>query len=536
MYIVKNALRSISRSKGRNILIGIIVFVISFSVCVSLSIREASDTAAEEAMDGLKVTAQITMDREGMMQRGDSQEDRKELLQGTDALSLEELQQYAEAESVDSFYYTLSASLNGASLEPVDLTGVSGETTESTQESEGKAAQTEENAMPGGKGGGFMGTQGDFTLTGYSSDEAMSTFLEGSSSITDGAVFAEGTADGTCIINSELASYNDLSVGDEITLSNPNNEEETYILTICGIYETEASGDSASSMMGGFAVGADSSNQIYLSYQTLAEILAQSENAAETTTDSTTGMTTTTAIASTLNGTYTFASVEDYKTFEEEVRDMGLSEDYTVSSADLNSYEQSMEPLKNLSRYAGYFLLIVLIIGAIILIVLHIFAIRERKYEIGVLAAIGMKKWKIAVQFLTESLCVTFAALIIGAGIGAVSSVPITNQLLAQQIESSASSGQEERFGREVGGPGTQEMGERPESDTSTEKPDNDVSTERPGGFSPASYIDSISSATNIQVVGQMVGIGLLLALLSGGTALIFIMRYDPLRILSSRD
>ena len=114
MYIVKNALRSISRSKGRNILIGIIVFVISFSACVSLSIREASDTAAEEAMDGLKVTAQITMDREGMMQRGDSQEDRKELLQGTDALSLEELQQYAEAESVDSFYYTLSASLNGA--------------------------------------------------------------------------------------------------------------------------------------------------------------------------------------------------------------------------------------------------------------------------------------------------------------------------------------------------------------------------------------------------------------------------------------
>ena len=62
-----------------------------------------------------------------------------------------------------------------------------------------------------------------------------------------------------------------------------------------------------------------------------------------------------------------------------------------------------------------------------------------------------MKKWKIAVQFLTESLCITFCALIIGAGIGAVSSVPVTNHLLAQQIESTSSSGQEQRFGRETG-------------------------------------------------------------------------------------
>ena len=54
--------------------------------------------------------------------------------------------------------------------------------------------------------------------------------------------------------------------------------------------------------------------------------------------------------------------------------------------------------------------------------------------------------------------------------------------------------------------------------------------------MSPASYIDSISSATNLQVVVEMVGIGLILTVLSGCTALIFIMRYDPLRILSSRD
>lgn len=152
-----------------------------------------------------------------------------------------------------------------------------------------------------------------------------------------------------------------------------------------------------------------------------------------------------------LNGTYAFDSVSDYEKFQDEVKEMGLSDDYTVSSSDLTSYEESLEPLQHLSEYAGYFLMVILAIGAVILIVLHIFAIRERKYEIGVLAAIGMKKWKIAVQFLTESLCITFCALIIGAGIGAVSSVPVTNHLLAQQIESSSSFGQEQWFGRETG-------------------------------------------------------------------------------------
>lgn len=381
-----------------------------------------------------------------------------------------------------------------------------------------------------------MGTQGDFTITGYSSDSAMKDFVDGSSSITEGEMFAEGTADNTCVISSELASYNDLAVGDTITLSNPNQEDETYTLTIAGIYETESTSDSASSMMGGFMAGADSSNQIYVSYQTLETILTQSEENATTTTDSTTGETTTTALRSMLNGTYAFDSVSDYEKFQDEVKEMGLSDDYTVSSSDLTSYEESLEPLQHLSEYAGYFLMVILAIGAVIRIVLHIFAIRERKYEIGVLAAIGMKKWKIAVQFLTESLCITFCALIIGAGIGAVSSVPVTNHLLAQQIENSSSFGQEQWFGRETGAQGSTEAPEQPGGSKEKAETPEVSNAGGPGFAQAADYVSSISSATDMQVILEMMGIGILLTLISGCTALIFIMRYDPLKILSNRD
>lgn len=40
-----------------------------------------------------------------------------------------------------------------------------------------------------------MASAGDFTIVGYSSDEAMTDFTSGNSSITKGSVFEQGSAD-----------------------------------------------------------------------------------------------------------------------------------------------------------------------------------------------------------------------------------------------------------------------------------------------------------------------------------------------------
>ena len=60
MYIIKNAFRSIGRSKGRNILIGIIALVIAVSACIGLSIRQAASNAKESALEGINITATIS--------------------------------------------------------------------------------------------------------------------------------------------------------------------------------------------------------------------------------------------------------------------------------------------------------------------------------------------------------------------------------------------------------------------------------------------------------------------------------------------
>ena len=56
-------------------------------------------------------------------------------------------------------------------------------------------------------------------------------------------------------------------------------------------------------------------------------------------------------------------------------------------------------------------------------------------------------------------------------------------------------------------------------------------------GFDSAEgYISEISSAMNFTVVLQMLGIVVLLTLISGSVSMLFIMRYEPLKILANRD
>ena len=49
-------------------------------------------------------------------------------------------------------------------------------------------------------------------------------------------------------------------------------------------------------------------------------------------------------------------------------------------------------------------------------------------------------------------------------------------------------------------------------------------------------YVTEISSAMNLTVVFQMLAICILLTLISGAVSMLFVMRYDPLKILANRD
>ena len=555
MYIIKNAFRCIGRSKGRNILIGIIALVIAISACIGLSIRQASENAKTTALEGMSITATISYDRANAMGQmgggrpggfggggGFDRDQFADLMGSASSLTLEEYQKYAEASTVQDFYYTLTAYFNGSE----NFSPVSDETEDSESDGELNGSLEEENSgrpsgFPGGMGGmmGGMFSSGDFSIIGYSSDSAMTAFINGNASIVDGSMFEQGTSELICVISEELAMYNELAVGDTIIITNPSLETETYTLTISGIYTSSENNDFSMSM---FGASQDPANRIYMSAAALQTVLDASEENSTTITNDY-GRESESKITGTLSATYSFADTESYYAFETEVRTLGLSEDYTVSSSDVSAYENSLAPLDTLSTMAGWFLIVILIIGGVILVVLNIFNVRERKYEVGVLTAMGMKKWKVAAQFMCEILVITMIAVILGAGIGAVSSVPVTNALLEGQVESqnSQQSQMEQNFGRpgDFGGgfPGGN-MGGMP-GEMPSDLPDDIGGGKNPFGDmfeGAANYITEVDSAMNLTVVFQMIGVGLLLTLVASAASVLFIMRYDPLKILANRD
>lgn len=473
MYIFKNAIRNVFRSKGRSILIGIILFVLMFNACIGLSIHQASITSQNASLELTNITGQISQNRMNMMKDFEpgNKEDMKEKMDSIESLSLDELQKYADSDYVSKFYYSASLSLQASD---------SFSLMENQQQGPGPMGQENSSSI---------------TVTGYENDEAMTDFTDGTSTITEGNMFDEQTEENQCIIPEDLATYNGISVGDTITLKVDDSTTVNFVVT--GFYSSTSSNPM------------NASNTIYTSYNVVKN-LSSSYN-----------------LDLNINGTYVFNTVKDFNKFKKECTKKGLSDSYTVTSSDLQSYQQSIVPLQNLSKFATYFLIVVFVIGAIVLVVLNIFSIRERKQEIGILCALGMNKTKIALQFFSETLFIALFAFIVGSGLGAVTSVPITNTLLESQISSTDSKNEtkKQNFSRQ----------QTPPNNDSSQQPEMDESNNQPQEKG-LEKVTTVSEAMNFNVLLEVGAIAFVLVIISNCAALLCVMRYDPSSILSNRD
>lgn len=555
MFIVKNALRSVSRSKGRNILIVIIVAIIAAAATIGLSIRQAAQTARETGLSDTTITAQIDLNRSKLISQqrssasasssssSSSTPDFKSLRKSLSnkQLSLATYKKYAKASSaVANTYYTLTASVSKTtSFQPVETTSSSSSSSSNLQSNQ---------QAPGGQSGGqgMMEEQtesGDFELVGFSSDTAVANASNGSFTMSSGKVFGyDSDSDGDVIVSKSLAEFNDIRVGDTIKVTDSSDSSTTHKLTVVGIYKN--SSDSSSTSGPNSSTSSDPANAIYTSVSTLKKLGLDTTSGDDATAQ--------------LSFTYVFSSKDDYETFVKDVKKAGLSSSYTVSSTDVDEYESSLVPLNNLSSFALTLLLVVLAVGAVVLVALNLFTVRERKYEVGVLTAIGVKKAKVAIQFVLELLIVTMIGLAIGAVAGAVTSVPVSNKLLASQVSSQQSeqTSQTQQFGREMqGGARGQQNGSSNSSSTqsssssssssstttsggSTSQPQSSNSNSPGGAFktNTTKYLSSINASVNLTVVGQLMLIGLGLTIVSSLVAVVFVMRYEPLQILAERS
>ena len=365
----------------------------------------------------------------------------------------------------------------------------------------------------GGMGGGSFtnATTGDFTIKGYSSIEAMNEFIEGTYKITDGEV-SEDFEGYNCIINSELATLNDISAGDTIALVDAEDEDNTYELTVTGIFEEEVEDSNMMSMF------SNSVNTIITNTNVLTDMMDANDDLVVST-----------------SPTFILSSSEVVEDFEEELQEKGLSE-YLSVETNLDQVESATSTISNVKSFAITFLVITLIIGTIVLLVINMINIRERKYEIGVLRTIGMKKSKVSLQFLYELMIVSFVFLLLGAGIGSIVSVPVSNNLLKNEITSS-----QEEMSNVRGN-----FGFESDSSENLEKPDDSLSKGSKGGSMPGGMekingvatvqaFDSIDAVVDFKVLIQLLGLGMLITIISAMSSMISIQKFSPLQILKER-
>lgn len=481
MYILKNAITSITRNKGRNILIGIIIMIISASVAVTLAINNTASSLIKSYKEKYQVEATISINRENMMKdfnpedKESSKSNMKEMFSLANNISVSDIEKYADSKYVKSYYYTQTVGVN-ANIEKAEMTS------NSNNDMMDKRKDDNDDNKEGE-------TTTDFNLKGYSSYDAMSEFVSGNYKVTDGEVFEDFDSN-NCLINSELATINNLKVGDTITVT--DTASNIYDLVISGIYEEKEDTDSGMKMF------ANSANTIITSSNFISKMSETNQDLAVTT-----------------SPTFILTSSAVVDKFSSELTSKGLNENLTVQT-NLDQVENATSTISNVKTFAVTFLIITLIIGAVVLLIINMINIRERKYEIGVLRTIGMKKSKVCLQFVLELLIVAFASLLLGAFTGAMVSVPVSNSLLKNEITASQESSNniQENFGH--GG--------------------NKQNDRKFNGVANVEAFDSIDATVDMKVLLELLGIGLSLTLISSLSAILSIEKFSPLTILKERS
>ena len=491
MYILKNAITSITRNKGRNLLIGIIIIVIACSTTVSLAIRNSSNSLISSYENKNDIEATIGINRENMREqmkpgensssedKSSKQEDLREKFKEVSNISVDDIKKYGESDYVKDYYYQISVGVNASKLTKVSSTSNN---------------NSDNNRGPFGKEEFKMESSSDFTLVGYSSVNAMSDFISGKYTITDGEVSSDIESN-TCVINSELATQNNIKVGDKITFTDPDNSKNTVTLEVTGIYEEKSDNDDKMDMF------TSSANTIITNTNMINKLTTKNSK-----------------MSSRINPTFILKSKSDIDAFTKEVEEKGLSE-YLSVSTNIESIENATSTISNVKTFATTFLITTLIVGGIVLFVINMINIRERKYEIGVLRTIGMKKSHLTIQFMSELLIIAFAALLIGAGLGSIISVPVSNNLLQNEITSSQE--QTDNIGKNFGR----------NFDGNFKGPDKKVN-----GVAQIQAFDSIDAAVDLKVLGELFGIGIVLTIISSSAAVLSIQKFSPLTILKERS
>ena len=508
MFVLQNAWKNIGRNKGRNILMGVIILAIIAASSIALIINNTAggiiDNYKERFSSEVSIMPNMQKVQEEAMRNAPSDGGGRGMIRiMRPEISPEQYIRFGESEYVKEAKYSSSVGVfKSGGLDFVD------------EDKGGGGRRMMMRIGPGGGGEAPDEEQFFANLLGY--NYVPEDFANGDRQLAEGN-FPEN--DNECVVSRDLFEKNGLSLGDTLILTSeirdaelrlPDEEDESevvsisYTLKVVGYYDDLTSEYNNEYMQNAYT---NRRNEILTTVNTVIEPMREGFTGIE------------------VNARYYLQNPADLDKFAAELYAKGLDEKFDVAT-DQAGYDTITKPVEGLKGITYVFLAAVLILGAVILLLLSTIAIRERKYEVGVLRAMGMKKGKVALGLLSEVVTVTAVCLILGLVVGIMVAQPVSDMLLEGQLRQIEEQGQDNNM-MAYGPGGMTRM--------------NTAGAMRIGGpmggsMTPAEALKKMDVSLSLLTIGEIIAVSLLLAVAASMAGIMHITKYEPIKILSDRN
>lgn len=387
----KNAMLSIKKNMGRTILLLGVAFLIVNLVMAGLEIKTATKKSMDATRQSLGSDVTLAYNMKALMRnrsKGEALDELNTSIKVSDANKLSKLQY------VKSVNYLQTVSVNTDDIEPVNMSSTS-----QTNPSDHNGPMDNKN----------------FTISGQTTMKTLNAFVNKNVVLKSGRLLNESDAKtNNAVISSELASDNNLKVGSTFSVytTDSSNNKTSITVQVVGIYSVKTV-----NQISGFSNRQSPYNTIYTSLE-----IAQKLNNSTTTISS---------------AIYTLDDPSHISAFKKLAKKTSV--DWNTYTLDANDqiYQMSIGSLKNMNKFASLFVLIVIVVGAIVMALVLILALRSRYYEYGILLSLGESKLRIIGQQLIEVGLVVVLAFMLSLGSGQFVGKKISSILASASASSS---------------------------------------------------------------------------------------------------
>lgn len=438
MNFLKRAWLSVSRRKGKSALLFAIIFILGNVIAGAISIQQSTKNVENKIKSDMGATATLALDYDALSKAGEND---ASIFETIETLTPEQIEAIGNLSYVKYYDYSTQASIGSDTLKnyiPDKIKDQMG------------AAEDPFSKYYG------------FSLKGVQFNKIIQ-MEEGAITLEEGRVFTEDeiakSAD-VGLISKKTAETNQIKVGDTIVLSSYTLDYGTsgnagevkplskkdYAIEVIGIFGMPAQAPKKDTTGGSDAnpsgLTQDEWTKAYQEQSTMNAIYVpngfvrtiNAETIAQRATED--PEVDPGKVQDYYTPIYVLNKPEDVDYFKEEAQPM-LPEYYVVKASS-DAYDTIAAPVQSMSKMAGYVLIVAIVATIMIITLVVLLFLRDRKHELGIYLSFGEAKGKVVGQVLAEVFMIAFVAISLSVFSGNMIAKGLSGSLIQNQIENQA--------------------------------------------------------------------------------------------------